>query len=154
MEERKTMEKMEPELRPLEMLAFGWTCPSNDLIMAQFDKKLTRSAMAVLHCLLVHCNRKDGKCFPSAQTLARETGMNECSVFRAVNELKEKNFIKVISGGFRDGRNLANTYFINDPNFHYWAFEQPVRSSSRPTQSEAYESQLDAPAERDSPQGY
>jgi hypothetical protein len=64
----------------------------------------------VLVMLAWHENKNDGACFPSAETLARETGYNKDTIFAAKKRLQVGGFLKVKSGG---GRGRANSYELN-----------------------------------------
>ena len=68
------------------------------LILLSSDKKLKRVELAVAAHLLNHYNLKTGKCFPSHDLLAKETGYSLRHVKTATKNLCEKYFIKKKKG--------------------------------------------------------
>jgi hypothetical protein len=70
----------------------------------------TRSALAVAFILLYRCqNGHTGRCDPSTATLAKETGLPERSVKRALSELRKSGWWLIRRGGAK-GRGDTNTY--------------------------------------------
>jgi len=57
-----------------------------------FQSDLKPRARLVLNCLALHCN-KDGQCFPSIRTIARECGYSVNTVKRALDDLVKAGFV-------------------------------------------------------------
>ena len=71
---------------------------------------------AVLVALAYHRHRKYGWCYPSHETLARETRLVPRTVRKTLNELRKKGYISWVSGGRKSGgRPMANSYTFNLP---------------------------------------
>jgi hypothetical protein len=68
----------------------------------------TRSGLAVAFCLLYwHFNGRTGRCDPSTETLAKETGLTERSVISAIAELRKSGWWRIGQGC---GRGHTNSY--------------------------------------------
>ena len=67
------------------------------------------AAKSVLRCLADFKNEKTGKCNPSTDTIAKETELNRKTVYKAINYLEEKGFIR----RERTVLNSSNNYFLN-----------------------------------------
>lgn len=100
---------MEPE-RVINRAAswFGqvpaWIC--------DFAGQVGAAGIAVFCVLCIHAS-KDGRCFPSLETLARETGLSKPTVIGKLKELEAAGLIKKIrKGGGRGGKGYSNTYEI------------------------------------------
>lgn len=68
----------------------------------------TPTEQSVLAALAFCHNSKTGRCDPSATTIGEMTHFGESSVRRALDALKEKNYISWISGG-KGKRNESNS---------------------------------------------
>lgn len=87
--------------------------------------------------LLAHiADDRTGTCFPSIETLARQSHLHRVTVMRALNGLKERGLLKWISGGRKKkGRVLSNLYKLelpeplpktHDPDTEqYWSDHKP-----------------------------
>ena len=64
--------------------------------------------LAVYIALLSHFNQTTHKCFPSIETLSRETGISKRKISDVLNDLKDNNFIIIESGGMHH----ANNYWL------------------------------------------
>lgn len=67
------------------------------------------AAKSVLRCLADFKNEKTGKCNPSTDTIAKETELNRKTVYKAINYLEEKGFIR----RERTALNSSNNYVLN-----------------------------------------
>lgn len=67
------------------------------------------AAKSVLRCLADFKNEKTGKCNPSTDTIAKETELNRKTVYKAINYLEEKGFIR----RERTVLNSSNNYVLN-----------------------------------------
>jgi len=65
------------------------------------------SERCVLISLRLHADR-EGKCFPSLRTLARQLSVNPKTILRAVKKLETKGYVKIV---VRRGR--FNSYILN-----------------------------------------
>lgn len=77
------------------------------------DPTLSAKAKIIYEQLLSYMWFKSDKCFPSQETLARETGYSRRTVIRAIKELYERCYIEVR----RLGQGWTNYYFINPLSF-------------------------------------
>lgn len=80
-----------------------------------FQSDLKPRARLVLNCLALHCN-KDGQCFPSIRTIARECGYSVNTVKRALDDLVKAGFV-VKEARFdaerKHGGQTSNLYTLN-----------------------------------------
>ena len=80
-----------------------------------FQSDLKPRARLVLNCLALHCN-KDGQCFPSIRTIARECGYSVNTVKRALEDLVKAGFV-VKEARFdkerKHGGQTSNLYTLN-----------------------------------------
>lgn len=80
-----------------------------------FQSDLKPRARLVLNCLALHCN-KDGQCFPSIRTIARECGYSINTVKRALDDLVKAGFV-VKEARFdvecKHGGQTSNLYTLN-----------------------------------------
>lgn len=67
------------------------------------------AAKSVLRCLADFKNEKTGKCNPSTDTIAKEAELNRKTVYKAINYLEEKGFIR----RERTVLNSSNNYVLN-----------------------------------------
>jgi DNA-binding MarR family transcriptional regulator len=70
--------------------------------------KIPPTPKYVALCILSHRRNKNGFCFPSQKTIARETGLSEPTVKRAIKQLESLNVIEVE----RSHRHSNQYYFI------------------------------------------
>ena len=70
--------------------------------------------LALYIALLSHHNRTEDKCFPSIDTLARETGISNRKVSDVLNDLLEFGYIIIRSGG----TNHSNSYWFPHEDFY------------------------------------
>ncbi len=80
-----------------------------------FQSDLKPRARLVLNCLALHCN-KEGQCFPSIRTIARECGYSVNTVKRALDDLVKAGFV-VKKARFdkerKHGGQTSNLYTLN-----------------------------------------
>lgn len=100
--------------------------PSKALVARLMKARLPASAYQVLFCLLIHVRRANGQCFPSIKRIAVECGLSERVVKDAIRRLESDGIIRHVSGGRGTRGNRANTYLINDWNYHAKLFDRPV----------------------------
>lgn len=67
------------------------------------------AAKSVLRCLADFKNEKTGKCNPSTDTIAKETELNRKTVYKSINYLEEKGFVR----RERTVLNSSNNYVLN-----------------------------------------
>src|SRR5215469_12670628 len=70
--------------------------------------RLPARAIKVVMCIKRHINRKTGEANLKIETIAKETAMTERTVYRALDEVKERH-VDIESGG---GRRVCNRYFL------------------------------------------
>ncbi|MCR5752895.1 MAG: helix-turn-helix domain-containing protein [Kiritimatiellae bacterium] len=76
----------------------------------------TATEQQVLALLAHFADDKTGQCFPSIETLARQSHLHRVTVIRCLDSLKEKGYLKWISGGRKkSGRVLSNLYKLTLP---------------------------------------
>lgn len=79
------------------------------------DKRLTRSALAVLVALYARANRRTGQCNPSAATLARDTGIAIRHVREAKRVLEKLGYLKSERQFQRNGREATSSHILISP---------------------------------------
>jgi len=80
-----------------------------------FQSDLKPRARLVLNCLALHCN-KEGQCFPSIKTIARECGYSVNTVKRALDDLVKAGFITKearFDTERKHGGQTSNLYTLN-----------------------------------------
>lgn len=80
-----------------------------------FQSDLKPRARLVLNCLALHCN-KDGQCFPSIKTIAKECGYSVNTVKRALDDLVKAGFITKearFDTERKHGGQTSNLYTLN-----------------------------------------
>ena len=76
----------------------------------------TATEQQVLALLAHFADDRTGQCFPSIETLARQTHLSRATVIRCLDALKRKGYLKWISGGRKKrGRVLSNLYKLTLP---------------------------------------
>ena len=71
----------------------------------------TATEQQVLALLAHFVDDRTGQCFPSIDTLARQSHLHRVTVIRNLDSLKQKGYLKWISGGRKKrGRVLSNLY--------------------------------------------
>ncbi len=76
----------------------------------------TAAEQNVLALLAHFADDKTGKCFPSTSTIARMTRLHRSSVMRSLDSLKQRGYLKWISGGrSKNGRAVSNLYQLTLP---------------------------------------
>ena len=76
----------------------------------------TPTEQQVLALLAHFADDKTGQCFPSIETLARQSHLHRVTVMRSLDSLKKKGLLKWISGGRKKkGRVLSNLYKLTLP---------------------------------------
>ena len=76
----------------------------------------TATEQQVLALLAHFADDKTGQCFPSIETLARQSHLGRSTIMRNLDSLKEKGYLKWISGGRKKrGRVLSNLYKLTLP---------------------------------------
>jgi len=117
----------------------------------------TATEQQVLALLAHFADDKTGQCFPSIETLARQSHLHRATVMRSLDSLKEKGYLKWISGGRKkSGRVLSNLYKLTLPKpapkrdetvlSEFW--EDVDNSSSRVAQRYGYPSHSATPTRR------
>lgn len=95
-----------------------------------FRSDLKPRARLVLNCLALHSN-KEGKCFPSIKTIAKECGYSVNTVKRALDDLVEAGFV-VKEARFdterKHGGQTSNLYTLNIVQPKADSLKEPVKS--------------------------
>lgn len=97
--------------------------------------KLKGSRLSVFLCVCLHIDAKNN-CFPSLETIARETGYSRREVINAVHELEESGFLTVN----RDGKR-SNFYHV-DLAAAMGAENSPVHFATKNTRQNAPKEEL------------
>ena len=114
----------------------------------------TATEQQVLALLAHFADDRTGQCFPSIETLARQTHLSRATVIRCLDALKRKGYLKWISGGRKKrGRVLSNLYKLTLPKpapkrneivlSEFW--EDVDNSHSRVSQCDGYPSHSATP---------
>lgn len=77
------------------------------------SNEMTPSASLVLLCLANRHNQETGRCDPALSTIAKDAGLNERSVRRALRELENLKLVSTVHRIARTGRgkrNMTNRY--------------------------------------------
>lgn len=77
-----------------------------------YESSLLSRAKTVMFYLVNRCN-KELTCFPAIPTIARETGLSERTVQRAIKELVEEGFIEKSSRYRENGGQSSNLYRLD-----------------------------------------
>ena len=76
----------------------------------------TATEQQVLALLAHFADDKTGLCFPSIETLARQSHLHRATVIRSLDSLKQQGLLKWMSGGRKKkGRVLSNLYKLTLP---------------------------------------
>ena len=76
----------------------------------------TATEQQVLALLAHFADDRTGQCFPSIETLARQSHLHRATVIRCLDSLKQKGFLKWLPGGRKKkGRVLSNLYKLTLP---------------------------------------
>jgi predicted transcriptional regulator len=92
-----------------------------------FQSDLKPRARLVLNCLALHCN-KEGQCFPSIKTIAKECGYSVNTVKRALDDLVKVGFITKearFDTERKHGGQTSNLYTLN--------IVKPKKEESKPS---------------------
>lgn len=81
-------------------------------------ESLTPTNKLVLLTLANHHNKITQRCYPTHETVARETRLSQRSVVRAVEQLEAMGLIQVVPRHDEAGRRLANEYYLHVPPCH------------------------------------
>lgn len=74
---------------------------------------ISPTARSVYRALLQYANRKTWSCFPSINTLARDTGLSARTIRRALQVLEKEDLIIKIPRTRENNGNTSNMYFFN-----------------------------------------
>lgn len=74
---------------------------------------ISPTARTVYRALLRYANRETWSCFPSIQTIAKDTGLNKRTVIRQLAVLEKNNLIIKIHRTRMNNGNTSNMYFFN-----------------------------------------
>ena len=114
----------------------------------------TATEQQVLALLAHFVDDKTGQCFPSIETLARQSHLSRATIIRCLDSLKQKGYLKWISGGRKKkGRVLSNLYKLTLPKpapkreevqlAEFW--EDVDNSKSRVSHCDGYPSHSETP---------
>lgn len=103
-------------------------------ILTAFDNA-GKTHFAVYMTLLKHRNTTTNRCFPSIETIAKETVSGIRTVKRVIDELEEKGYLKINSGM----RGIANNYYFPKEWFYEYFKDDYLQKNAqrhkRPLQS-------------------
>lgn len=71
------------------------------------------TARTVYRALLRYANRKTWSCYPSINTLAKDTGLSKATIIRQLKNLEKNNLIIKIHRTRKDNGKTSNMYFFN-----------------------------------------
>lgn len=77
------------------------------------SSNLPSSAVAVYKVLLQYANRKTWSCFPSVNTIARDTKLSDRTVRRQIALLEKEGYILRIPRRRENKGHTSNIYFLN-----------------------------------------
>ena len=107
----------------------------------------TPTEQQVLALLAHFADDKTGMCFPSIETLARQSHLHRVTVMRSLDSLRQKGLLKWISGGRKKrGRVLSNLYKLMLP--------KPAPKREEPALSEFWEDVHNSPGRVAQRNGY
>ena len=79
----------------------------------KMTENITSSEKFVLLVLANRVNQETGQCFPSLNTIARETCLTQRGVQKIIKSLEQKNLITVERSKQANGKNAPNQYALN-----------------------------------------
>ncbi|MEJ8737966.1 helix-turn-helix domain-containing protein [Erysipelotrichaceae bacterium HCN-30851] len=82
-----------------------------DYINSIYASGLKLRAKAV-YMYLKSRSDKDGKCFPSIKTIAKDLDISQSTVKRALRELESNGYIKKVARYRENKGNTSNMYFL------------------------------------------
>ncbi len=82
-----------------------------DYINSIYASGLKLRAKAV-YMYLKSRSDKDGKCFPSIKTIAKDLDISQSTVKRALRELERNGYIKKVARYRENKGNTSNMYFL------------------------------------------
>lgn len=82
-----------------------------DYINSIYASGMKLRAKAVYMYLRSRCD-KEGKCFPSIKTIAKDLDLSQSTVKRALRELESNGYIKKIARYRENKGNTSNLYFL------------------------------------------
>ncbi len=82
-----------------------------DYINSIYTSGLKLRAKAV-YMYLKSRSDKDGKCFPSIKTIAKDLDISQSTVKRALRELERNGYIKKVARYRENKGNTSNMYFL------------------------------------------
>lgn len=74
---------------------------------------ISPTARSVYRALLQYANRKTWSCFPSVNTLAKDTGLSPRTIRRSLQVLEKEELILRIRRTRENNGNTSNMYFFN-----------------------------------------
>ncbi len=82
-----------------------------DYINSIYASGLKLRAKAVYMYLRSRCD-KEGKCFPSINTISKDLDVSQSTVKRALRELESNGYIKKVARYRENKGNTSNMYFL------------------------------------------
>lgn len=82
-----------------------------DYINSIYASGMKMRAKVVYLYLRSRCD-KEGKCFPSIKTIARDLDLSQSTIKRALRELESHGYIKKIARYRENKGNTSNLYFL------------------------------------------
>lgn len=86
----------------MSIQAVGWA----------FDQPIPSRAKLLLVALANHADHTSGYCWPSVETLMRETSMSRRAVFGYLGALRRNGYLDIKTAHGKDGRQRSNNYWI------------------------------------------
>jgi hypothetical protein len=103
----------------------------DNAIIDEFGDQLSPYGLAVYVALCRHADIDSQECYPSHSTLAKETGMGEASVKKAVRKLEDLGLVRVSERWRENGGQTSNLYTLLAPPSHH-RYPTPVSPDDGP----------------------
>jgi len=115
----KDLEKFSVEqLIAIVQRKLGWYTPQKRVRCLRTRNTITRCSWAKMRTVYMYLkNRanKDKSCFPAIGTIASDLSLSRSTVFRALDDLEQKGFIKRKARWRTKGGRSSSLYTLNDP---------------------------------------
>ena len=93
---------------------FAFSQPYNEIVL---NENLSLAAKVIYCVLKIHENKETHDCYPSVKTLAKEAGMSENTVRKAITDLEKLGIIKIKRRKINKKEWESNLYLMQDLDF-------------------------------------